>query len=127
MAAFGVGQDVSRITPEGEIARIKTRSGTEKDYEAAIAKAAKLAPIPGFHGFELHRSMEGRSIIGSWHAGILLKLRHAHAPFAREAGFVAGALNVSLAHLFRRYPLCSRREAAERCVADFGRMTGCGQ
>jgi heme-degrading monooxygenase HmoA len=41
-----------------EIAQIEIRPGTEKDYEAAIAKAAALPPIEGFHGFELHRSIE---------------------------------------------------------------------
>jgi heme-degrading monooxygenase HmoA len=41
-----------------EIAQIKTTPGTEKGYEAAIAKAAALPAIHGFHGFELHRSIE---------------------------------------------------------------------
>jgi heme-degrading monooxygenase HmoA len=41
-----------------EIAQIKTTPGTEKGYEAAIAKAAALPAIKGFHGFELHRSIE---------------------------------------------------------------------
>ena len=41
-----------------EIAQIEIKPGTEKDYEAAVAKAANLPPIKGFHGFELHRSIE---------------------------------------------------------------------
>ncbi|MBR1251307.1 antibiotic biosynthesis monooxygenase [Bradyrhizobium sp. AUGA SZCCT0169] len=41
-----------------EIAQIEIKPGTEKDYEAAVAKAADLPPIKGFHGFELHRSIE---------------------------------------------------------------------
>jgi quinol monooxygenase YgiN len=38
-----------------EIAQIEIKPGTEKDYEAAVAKAVALPP---FHGFELHRSIE---------------------------------------------------------------------
>ncbi len=41
-----------------EIAQIEIKPGTEKDYEAAIAKAVALPPPAGFHGFELHRSIE---------------------------------------------------------------------
>ena len=41
-----------------EIAVIEIKPGTEKDYEAAIAKAVDLPRAPGFHGFELHRSIE---------------------------------------------------------------------
>ena len=41
-----------------EIAQIEIKPGTEKDYEAAVAKVAALLPIRGFHGFELHRSIE---------------------------------------------------------------------
>ena len=41
-----------------EIAQIEIKPGTEKDYEAAVAKAVALPPIEGFHGFELHRSIE---------------------------------------------------------------------
>jgi quinol monooxygenase YgiN len=41
-----------------EIAQIEIKPGTERDYEAAIAKAAALPPVAGFHGFELHRSIE---------------------------------------------------------------------
>ena len=41
-----------------EIAQIDIKPGTEKDYETAIAKATTLPPPPGFHGFELHRSIE---------------------------------------------------------------------
>lgn len=41
-----------------EIAQIEIKPGTEKDYEAAIAKAVNLPRAPGFHGFELHRSIE---------------------------------------------------------------------
>jgi len=41
-----------------EIAQIEIKPGTEKDYEAAVAKAVALPPIEGFYGFELHRSIE---------------------------------------------------------------------
>jgi heme-degrading monooxygenase HmoA len=33
-----------------EIARIEIKPGTEKEYEAAIAKAAGLRPVKGFRG-----------------------------------------------------------------------------
>ena len=39
-----------------EIAQIEVKPDTE-DYEAAMAKAM-LPPPAGFHGFELHRSIE---------------------------------------------------------------------
>ncbi len=41
-----------------EIAQIEINPGAEKDYEAAIATAETLPPVDGFHGFELHRSIE---------------------------------------------------------------------
>lgn len=41
-----------------EIAVIEIRPGADKDYVAAMLKAKALPPIPGFHGFELHRSIE---------------------------------------------------------------------
>jgi len=41
-----------------EIAQIEIKPGTERDYEAAVAKVAALRPIKGFHGYELHRSIE---------------------------------------------------------------------
>ena len=41
-----------------EIAVIEIKLGAERDYEAAMLKAKDLPPIPGFHGFELHRSIE---------------------------------------------------------------------
>jgi heme-degrading monooxygenase HmoA len=42
-----------------EIAQIEVKPGTEKDFEAAVAKArAAFGRSPGFHGFELHRSIE---------------------------------------------------------------------
>jgi len=42
-----------------EIAQIEIKSGSEKDFEAAVAKArAAFGRSSGFHGFELHRSIE---------------------------------------------------------------------
>ena len=42
-----------------EIAQIDVKAGTEKEFEAAVAKArAAFARAKGFHGFELHRSVE---------------------------------------------------------------------
>ena len=42
-----------------EIAQIDVKPGTEKDFEAAVAKArAAFGRSAGFHGFELHRSIE---------------------------------------------------------------------
>ena len=42
-----------------EIAQIDIKPGTEKDFEAAVAKARPLfLRSKGFHGFELHRSIE---------------------------------------------------------------------
>ena len=42
-----------------EIAQIDVKPGTEKDFEAAVAKArATFGRSRGFHGFELHRSIE---------------------------------------------------------------------
>ncbi len=42
-----------------EIAQIEVKPGTEKDFEAAVAKArAAFGRSTGFHGFELHRSIE---------------------------------------------------------------------
>src|SRR6266513_1145555 len=42
-----------------EIAQIEVKPGTEKDFEAAVAKArAAFGRAKGFHGFELHRSIE---------------------------------------------------------------------
>ena len=42
-----------------EIAQIDVKPGTEKDFEAAVAKArAAFGRSPGFRGFELHRSIE---------------------------------------------------------------------
>lgn len=42
-----------------EIAQIEVKSGTEKDFETAVAKAkAAFGRAKGFHGFELHRSIE---------------------------------------------------------------------
>jgi len=41
-----------------EIAQVQIKPGTEKDYEAAVAKAAALPPAKGNLGFELHRSIE---------------------------------------------------------------------
>jgi heme-degrading monooxygenase HmoA len=49
---------MERSTMITETAQIEIKPGTEKDYEAAIAKAAALAPAKGNHGFELHRSIE---------------------------------------------------------------------
>lgn len=45
-----------------EIAVIEIKLGAERDYEAAMLKAKDLPPIPGFHGFELHRSIESSSL-----------------------------------------------------------------
>lgn len=42
-----------------EIAQIDIKPGSEKDFEAAVAKArAVFGRSVGFHGFELHRSIE---------------------------------------------------------------------
>ncbi len=42
-----------------EIAQIEVKPGMEKDFEAAVAKAkAAFGRSKGFHGFELHRSIE---------------------------------------------------------------------
>src|SRR5438132_86363 len=42
-----------------EIAQIDVKPGSEKDFEAAVAKArAAFGRSKGFHGFELHRSIE---------------------------------------------------------------------
>jgi len=42
-----------------EIAQIDIKPGSEKDFEAAVAKArAAFGRSKGFHGFELHRSIE---------------------------------------------------------------------
>jgi heme-degrading monooxygenase HmoA len=42
-----------------EIAQIDVKAGSEKDFEAAVAKArAAFSRSRGFHGFELHRSIE---------------------------------------------------------------------
>jgi heme-degrading monooxygenase HmoA len=42
-----------------EIAQIEIKPGSEKDFEAAVAKArAVFGRSKGFHGFELHRSIE---------------------------------------------------------------------
>ena len=45
-----------------EIAQIEIKPGSEFDFEAAVAKArATFGRAKGFHGFELHRSIEGIS------------------------------------------------------------------
>ncbi len=42
-----------------EIAQIDVKPGTEKEFETAVAKArAAFGRSKGFHGFELHRSIE---------------------------------------------------------------------
>jgi len=42
-----------------EIAQIDVKSGSEADFEAAVVKArAAFARSKGFHGFELHRSID---------------------------------------------------------------------
>src|SRR4029078_5854569 len=42
-----------------EIGQIDVKPGSEKDFEAAVAKArAAFGRSKGFHGFELHRSIE---------------------------------------------------------------------
>jgi heme-degrading monooxygenase HmoA len=42
-----------------EIAQIEIKPGSELDFEAAVAKArATFGRAKGFHGFELHRSIE---------------------------------------------------------------------
>ena len=42
-----------------EIAQIDVKPGSEADFEAAVAKAgAAFGRSKGFHGFELHRSIE---------------------------------------------------------------------
>ena len=42
-----------------EIAQIDVKPGSEKDFEAAVAKArAAFGRAKGFHGFELHRLIE---------------------------------------------------------------------
>jgi heme-degrading monooxygenase HmoA len=50
------GEVLSMVT---EIAQIDIKPGSEKDFEAAVAKArAAFGRAKGFHGFELHRSIE---------------------------------------------------------------------
>ena len=42
-----------------EIAQIDVKPGSESDFEAAVEKAkAAFGRSKGFHGFELHRSVE---------------------------------------------------------------------
>ena len=42
-----------------EIAQIEVKAGSEKDFEAAVAKAkAVFGRAKGCHGFELHKSIE---------------------------------------------------------------------
>ena len=42
-----------------EIAQIDVKPGTENDFEATVAKArAAFGRSKGFHGFELHKSIE---------------------------------------------------------------------
>ena len=42
-----------------EIAQIDVKPGSEADFEAAVTKAkAVFGRAKGFHGFELHRSIE---------------------------------------------------------------------
>lgn len=42
-----------------EIAQIDVKPGTEADFEAAVTKArAVFGRVAGYHGFELHRSIE---------------------------------------------------------------------
>ena len=42
-----------------EIAQIDIKPGSEKDFEAAVARArAAFGRARGFHSFELHRSIE---------------------------------------------------------------------
>ena len=42
-----------------EIAQIEVKPGTEAEFEAAVTKAkAAFGRSQGFHGFELHRSIE---------------------------------------------------------------------
>ena len=42
-----------------EIAQIDVKPGSERDFEAAVGKArAVFGRAKGFHGFELHRSIE---------------------------------------------------------------------
>ena len=42
-----------------EIAQIDVKPGTETEFEAAVTKAkAAFGRSKGFHGFELHRSIE---------------------------------------------------------------------
>ena len=53
-----------------EIAQIEIKPGTEKDYEAAVAKARPLfLNAKGGNGFELHRSVEKPSryrLLAKW-------------------------------------------------------------
>ena len=47
-----------------EIAQIDVKPGTEKDFEAAVAKARPLfLRAKGGKGFELHKSIEKLSLI----------------------------------------------------------------
>lgn len=75
-----------------EIAVIEIRPGTEKDYEAAIAKATALPPIPGFHGFELHRSLERPQRYRLWRDGTALPLTKSfvHPPRSRNGVLWSG-------------------------------------
>ena len=47
-----------------EIAQIDVKPGSEKDFEAAVAKAkAAFGRSKGFHGFELQRSIEKKATL----------------------------------------------------------------
>ena len=58
--ARDVGSQREAVNPMiTEIAQIDVKPGTEKDFEAAVAKArAAFGRAKGGHGFELHQSIE---------------------------------------------------------------------
>ena len=58
-----------------EIAQIDVKPGTEKDFEAAVAKARPLfLRAKGGKGFELHKSIEKPSRYRCWQGGTRWKI-----------------------------------------------------
>ena len=67
-----------------EIVQIEVRPGTEKDFEAAVAKVAAFPPVKGHLGLELHRSIDKRQrylLIAKW------ETMDAHVSFLASAIF----------------------------------------
>ena len=67
-----------------EIVQIEVRPGTEKDFEAVVAKVAVSRPVKGHLGLELHRSIDKRQrylLIAKWENA------DAHVNFLASATF----------------------------------------